>query len=404
MISNARYALNRMSLAALAAGFSGAIAAAQPNVEVRIDGAIQTPNQEFVFDATDVGQSTPLIVVVRNIGSQSLQFPSSAPVFLGGGFAGQFSLIQPPLETGNMLSPNGSTAFRVDFVPTLAKRFLPATVSIPTNDPDTPIFSLRLRGVVPVPEMVVSRNGQVIAPQSQVNLPSTPIGDSSEIEITIANQGERPLVLTDAVETFGGFGSGAFTVVQPGVDSLQPSESTSFFIVFAPTQTGSATSNVGINSNDVGNFPNGRFTFVVRGVGAPAQDGGDDEADPQDDGGGTDDDTDDNGGGQNGNEQNDGGDENDGDNENSGQTGDDEDGGTVGSAPGDDGLPNGGAGGDGQVDDEADDADENAGDDDGATAEVLAPMGICGFGAPLGLACALASLAARRATGRRRSR
>lgn len=402
MISNARYALNRMSLAALAAGFSGAFAAAQPNVEVRIDGAIQTPNQEFVFDATDVGQSTPLIVVVRNIGSQNLQFPSSTPVFLGGGFAGQFSLIQPPLETGNILSPNGSTAFRVDFVPTLAKRFLPATVSIPSNDPETPIFSLQLRGVVPVPEMVVSRNGQLITPQSQVNLPSTPIGESSELEVTIANRGERPLLLTDAVETFGGFGSGAFTVVQPSVDSLQPTESTSFIVVFTPTQTGSATSNVGISSNDVGNFPNGRFTFVVRGVGAPAQDGDDVEPDPQDDGGGNDDGTIDNEGSQDGNGQD------DGDADNGGQNGDpndgDENGGTVDSAPGDDGLSNGDVGGDGQIDDDAEDAGENAADDDGVTAEVLAPMGICGFGAPLGLACALASLAARRAAGRRRGR
>lgn len=396
MISNARYALNRMSLAALAAGFSGAFAAAQPNVEVRINSAIQTPNQEFVFDATDVGQSTPLIVVVRNIGSQSLQFPSSTPIFLGGGFAGQFSLIQPPLETGNILSPNGSTAFRVDFVPTLAKRFLPATVSIPSNDPDTPIFSLQLRGVVPVPEMVVSQNGRFITPRSQVNLPSTPIGKSSELEVTIANEGDRPLLLTDAVETFGGFGSGAFTVVQPGADSLQPNESTTFFVVFAPTQTGAVTSNIGIRSNDVGNYPDGRFTFVVRGVGAPAQGGGDDEADPNDAGGENDDGTDDNGSDQDGGEQNDGDEENGGD----------ENGGTVDSSAGDDGLANGDDDGAGHFDDDADDAGENAADDDGdrVTTEVLAPMGICGFGAPLGLACALASLAARRAAGRRRGR
>jgi hypothetical protein len=269
-----------MGWSTLGIGLGVSMATAQPNIEVRIQSAIQTPNQEFVFGSTEVGQSTPLIVVVRNIGSASLQFPSAAPVALSGGFAEQFALIQPPLEGGNVLSPNGSTAFRVDFAPTLAKRFMGALVSIPTNDPDTPIFNLQLRGVVPVPEMVVSQTGQVIAPQSQLNMPATAIGQTSELLVTIENAGERPLELTAALDTFGGFGSDSFAIEQPDTDTIQPNQAATFVVRFAPNRTGSLTTNVGITSNDIGNFPNGRFTFVVRGVGRAAEPSGGDEVQP----------------------------------------------------------------------------------------------------------------------------
>lgn len=376
MFTNARNAMNRMTLAAVA--FSGSVAMAQPNIEVRINGVIQTLNQEFVFDSTDVGDSTPLIVVVRNVGSQNLEFPSSTPIFLSGGFAGQYALIQPALETGDMLSPNGSTAFRVDFSPTIAKHFMPATVSIPTNDPDSPIFNLNLRGVVPVPQMVISQNGQLIAPQSQVNLAATPVGETSELEVTIANDGERPLELTAPVETFGGFGSGAFSIIQPGADTLQAGESTTFVVLFAPTQTGALTANVGISSNDVGNFSNGRFTFVVRGVGQPglAETGGNSDEPVADNG-------DANTDGQQDETLDDG-------------------------EPIDNAVPD-------ETSEQADSAREDAENADNVeeavdnldellTDDLLAPKGLCGFGAPLGMMCCLASLLSGKASYRRYGR
>lgn len=253
----------------VATGWLASTAFAQPNLEVRINNVIQTPNQVYTFPSTDVGASTPVIVVMRNIGSEPLFFPSSSPISITGGYESQFSIVQPPLESNNQLSPNGSTAFRIDFMPTIPKAVMSAVVNIPTNDPDTPIFNLRIDGVVPVPQMAVTYNGQTISPGLQVNLPPAPVGSESEIVITIHNMGERTLLLTEPVDKFGGFRSTSFSITQPETDEIAPGESVDFAVRFAPDQTGTASTNIGISSNDLGNFPNGRMTFVVRGVGLP---------------------------------------------------------------------------------------------------------------------------------------
>jgi hypothetical protein len=108
-----RLALSGGTLLALTALATPALAV--PQIEVRINNQVITTNQKVSFDDTELGQTTPLIVVIRNIGNQDLVFTGNPFVSLGGGFDTYFSIIQPPLETGNKLSPNSSTAFRVDF-------------------------------------------------------------------------------------------------------------------------------------------------------------------------------------------------------------------------------------------------------------------------------------------------
>lgn len=350
-------------------------ASAQPNIEVRILNAVQSPGAEFSFEPTDVGSSVPLIVVVRNIGSESLQFPSSTPVFFSGGFSDQFELIQPPLEAGNRLSPNGSTAFRVDFSPDLPKAEMFTTVVIPTNDPDSPVFSLSLRGLVPVPELAVSIEGQSLAPRSQANFPQTAVGETNEMYLMIANSGDRPLEIADELEVFGGFGADQFSIQQSAIGALQPGDSVEVIVVFAPTRTGSATATVGISSNDIGNLPAGRFAFNVRGVGTAAIAGdaeGDDEPAA---------------GNHNSPEE-----DTSSNNENG----------------------NGSTGADNAVDDDLGhdtdtdndgtfgDSNEIGFEEDEDLQQQRSPITPCGFGGPFGLALGLASLASLRTGGRHR--
>ncbi len=379
----------KLAVATTAAVGWAAVASADSNIEVRIDNVIQSPNALFEFQPIDVGQTVPLIVVIRNIGSTDLVFPSATPISIAGGFVEQFSLIQPPLETGNKLSPNGSTAFRVDFAPTIAESVMGAVASIPTNDPNTPIFNLDLRGIVLVPEMVITLGGQLVAPQTQLNFPPTPIGDVRELELSIVNQGNRPLELTAPLDVFGGFGSDSFSLMQPPLTTVQPGDHAEFVVLFAPTQTGSLTANIGISSNDIGNYAAGRFTFVVRGVGqaaAPGDEGdgsgGSDSADASVDDDGvesTDDGTDPNAAPSDG--MNDG-------------TGDAQDAsGTSGGAEGFDG-------GDPNAVDKSDSGAQY--DESSYENEMVGPSGMCGFGMPLGMACCLASLATARATRRPR--
>ena len=342
------------------AAFASAVfapqAAAQPNIEVRISNTVQAHQQEFTFEPTDVGTNRPLIVVIRNIGNEPLEFPSTTPIFLGGGFAGQFGLIQPPLESGEVLSPNGSTAFRVDFEPTIPKGRMDATVTIPTNDPDSPLFTLRLAGIVPVPELALLFDGVLVAPDSQVNIPPAAVGTTSEVTLEIENRGDRSLSLSGLVEVLAGVSADSFLVVQPESDELAPGGSMPFQVVFAPTRTGAVTAQVAVRSNDIGNFPNGTLSFRVRSVGQAAIANGNSN--------GTDD-------ALNGNSNGSGGAD-----EPSDDVSDDPD----------------------NVDDGEDDVQE-AGDTGNNAA---APIGtMCGFGLPLSMALCLASLAGGRSASRR---
>jgi hypothetical protein len=96
---------------------------AQPNIniEVRIESQIQANFDSFTYLPTDVGDTNPQVVTIRNIGPGDLQFPSASPIILDGAFPGQFEVVQPPMETVTNLSPNGRTAFLLRFRPTNQK-------------------------------------------------------------------------------------------------------------------------------------------------------------------------------------------------------------------------------------------------------------------------------------------
>ncbi|MBK8913657.1 MAG: hypothetical protein IPM64_03485 [Phycisphaerales bacterium] len=108
---------NRLSAACgLLIGISAAATAA-PVLEVRVDNVVQQNNATVTLQGVRAGETSPRIIVLRSIGDQNLNFTSTPPVVLFGGDDFLFTLIQPVLEEGNKLSPNGSTAFRVDFAP-----------------------------------------------------------------------------------------------------------------------------------------------------------------------------------------------------------------------------------------------------------------------------------------------
>lgn len=268
--------------AMMAVALASLPALAQPVLEVRINSQIVTSPALFEFQAADLDQTIPQVVVLRNVGSDDLVF-DNPPVTLGGGFPEQFELVQPPLESGNKLSPNGSTAFLVRFKPTLPKETLFSTVFVNSNAPASP-FALQVRGTVLVPKMVLKRDNLAIAANSQVNVQNTRIGQVREVTFTIENQGPRPLELTgnELVELSGGFGSDQFYVIEQPEPLVEAFSATTFTVAFIPDRTGSASAQVGISSNDVGNYAGGRLNFTVRSFGLPPDCNGNGIADATD--------------------------------------------------------------------------------------------------------------------------
>ncbi|MBW7907120.1 MAG: choice-of-anchor D domain-containing protein [Phycisphaerae bacterium] len=268
--------------AMMAVALASAAALAQPVLEVRIQDQVLTSPALFEFQAADLDQTIPQVVVLRNVGFADLVF-DDPPVTLAGGFPEQFELVQPPLESGNKLSPNGSTAFLVRFKPTLPKESLFTTVFVHSNSAVSP-FAIQVRGTVLVPKMVLKRDNLTVSPNSQVNVQNTRIGQVREVAFTIENQGPRPLLLTgdELVEVSGGLGSDQFYVIQQPEPLVEAFSATTFIVAFIPTRTGSAAAQVGISTNDVGNYAGGRLNFTVRSFGLPPDCNGNGIADATD--------------------------------------------------------------------------------------------------------------------------
>jgi hypothetical protein len=222
-------------LAALVTMTIAATAAAQPEMVVRFDGSEIANHTELTFDDTPVGGSRQLVVTLRNESAETLFFTEAPPVIMAGGFPESFSLIQPALEAGNTLSPNGSTAFAIRFEPTIAFNRLFSHLYIWTNDDSTP-FHIIVSGRSVGPQMIVRHEGVVIPDLGLVEFPDTEIGETSEITLTIDNQGGAPLQLTSdpRADIFGGFAFD-FAVTQQPDTTIDPGQTSEVRIAFTPT-------------------------------------------------------------------------------------------------------------------------------------------------------------------------
>jgi hypothetical protein len=136
--------------ALITAAFSSAAASAE--LVVRHDGAELANHTELFIPETEVGDTSQLVIVLRNEGIEDLVFSETPPIMLAGGFAEQFELIQPALEVGNLLSPNGSTAFAIRFSPTFELPNAFTHVYIWTSASSTPFHLIVRSASFIVPE------------------------------------------------------------------------------------------------------------------------------------------------------------------------------------------------------------------------------------------------------------
>jgi hypothetical protein len=228
-ICTPRVAASLLGLAALAV----VPAAAQPVLEVRIDSVVQAPGS-LRFLASEVGAVAPLIVVLRNVGNQDLRF-GNTPVVLAPNRA-PWSIIQPPLESGNELSPNGSTAFRVDFAPGVASPPAEATISIATNAAGSP-FTLRLTGTVLAPVLEVRADNAVIASGTELALPPARLGEATPQVVVIRNTGNADLLFESPALVKAPTSDPGFELILPPLESgdkLSPNGSSAFLARFIP--------------------------------------------------------------------------------------------------------------------------------------------------------------------------
>jgi hypothetical protein len=111
--------------------------APSPQLVVRIDGEIVPNTHSVSLGILGPGDVADVVPVLRNQGAADLLFLQEPPLATVIEPDGAVETTQPALEAGGLLSPNGSTAYRLRFAPT-SPGPIRAEATIATNDAQSP--------------------------------------------------------------------------------------------------------------------------------------------------------------------------------------------------------------------------------------------------------------------------
>lgn len=222
-----------------------------------------TPTNGTDFGYVSVsGTSVTHTFRIENIGSEPLVVYNTTSTNPNFTFAGVPSAVNP-------IAAGGSNEFTVTYDPSSPAAEL-GFVSLITNDPDEPVWTLRLYGVGTndVPEIaVIGQNSSNIA-NGNTN-PTTPNGrDFGNVDIatgsvtrtfTIENQGTGYLTVSSITEN-----STHYSISGGPTQPIAPGDSATFDITFNPSAAGNANATVTILSDDA---DEATFTFGITGTG-----------------------------------------------------------------------------------------------------------------------------------------
>ena len=209
-------------------GNGTAVVVPEPNI-------IATP-AALAFGDVETGQTRDMNFGIVNAGEAALQVTSLAVSGSG------FSLVSPPAAPFSV-APGGTQVIAVRFAPAAAGA-ASGTVTVGSNDPDTPTATVNLSGNGTA--LVVLQPNIIVAPSS-LAFGSVSVGSSRDMNFTIANIGAAPLLVS--------------SVAVSGTDfSLSPPPATPFSVIaggsqtvtvrFAPSSTGTKSGAVTLGSND----------------------------------------------------------------------------------------------------------------------------------------------------------
>ena len=208
--------------------------------------------------------------IVENLGSADLDLSS---IRITGPSLNEFEILRGPSTP--VASNGGTTEFTVEFDPG-SEGVHQAQVEINSNDTDEPVFlfSVRGKGVVPVPEILVSGNGFVISNGSSVPSEDNATDFGSVVAIdeqrarsfSISNPGSLPLEFGRvAVEISGEHAADFESLIPTG--PIVPIGFVDLQIIFNPSALGMRSAWVTVYSNSP-TVP--EYRFRIQGTGAPA--------------------------------------------------------------------------------------------------------------------------------------
>ena len=235
-----------------------ATTAANAELVMRIDGNVTPSFSQIEFGDVLVGESRQIVVVLRNEGAQDIVFTENPPVQLGGAFADQFTLIQPALEAGNKLSPNGSTALAIRCEPEIEFANLTCQMFIFTSLSASPErLTFRAAGVAP--HMEVDVDGAPMASGEAIDLGDVTAGETAKVTVTVTNTGAAPLeILSLDLD-----GDDTFDTAGPANTSIAPNSSESFDVTYTANGSDADATIMTLTTNDTSFDPTGEFLLTM---------------------------------------------------------------------------------------------------------------------------------------------
>jgi len=131
----------------------------EADIQVMLSDAIINTNYEYTFPDTPFGSySADVVFTIKNNGSDNLVLDSSPLIMIVGTNAESFVITQPQ---NSSILPGSSTTFKAKFYPQ-SNDFKTAVLTFTTNDPDSPTFSLILKGQTVNPELRIYKDSIIV--------------------------------------------------------------------------------------------------------------------------------------------------------------------------------------------------------------------------------------------------
>ncbi len=204
------------------------------------------PNQTVTVPDTNVGDTSKVTIRVQNTGTAAGVINSL------GTTAGPFSISDAPLLPV-MLNPDDVMTFTLAYAPTQAG---PSTGKLQVGND---LFTLNGTGLGPsLAYAYTSGSTTTVTPNGVVVFSPVQVGASQTVPFTVTNSGTKPATIASVAVSDT---HGIFKIQDPPAFpvNLDPGDSLTFNVAFAPNTTGLATANLLVNS----------ASFTLDGSGTP---------------------------------------------------------------------------------------------------------------------------------------
>lgn len=218
-----------------------------PEISVLIGSTAVADGGSVDFGSTPLGTAVSRTFTVRNDGSATLTLTQLVQANMPAGYTLVSGLGSTSLAVG------GSTTFTVRLDAASAGTFA-GSIQLASNDGDENPYDLALTGAVTAaPEITILLGSNGIADGGSVDFGSTQIGTSVSRTITVKNDGNATLTLTQLSQA--NMPAGYTLVSGLGSTSLAAGASTSFTISLDAASAGSFSGSIQLASNDADENP-----------------------------------------------------------------------------------------------------------------------------------------------------